>query len=54
MKVKDSQTDLPQKGDLLIYPKNDIDAPYGHVAIVTKVDSSYVYIGEQNWDNNMW
>ena len=49
----ESESDLPQIGDLIIYPKQR-DTPYGHVAVVTDVDSNYVYIGEQNWHNYVW
>jgi len=47
-------TNLPKVHDLIIWPRTRPDIPYGHVAAVLKVDGNDIYIGEQNWSNNVW
>lgn len=49
-----SSSNLPKVHDLIIWPRTKPHIPYGHVAAVIKVDGDNVYIGEQNWSNNMW
>ncbi len=43
-----------QRGDLLIYSRAFYST--GHVAVVLKVDEEKqrLYLGEQNFDNNIW
>ena len=48
---------LPQIGDLVIFEQKEIEqnwahiGKWSHVAVVTGVDSSFVYVGEQcRWD----
>ncbi|RNC45718.1 D-alanyl-glycyl endopeptidase-like protein, partial [Trypanosoma cruzi] len=44
----------PRAGDLLIYPRQREDFPFGHVAVVVGVTKNSVLVAEQNWDNKMW
>lgn len=41
----------PVIGSILIWNKEGIYDPTGHVAIVVKIDDHYVYIAEQNMNN---
>lgn len=49
---------VPAEGDLVIYPIQSGGFPYGHVAVIVKVELSgtqgVVYVAEQNWENKMW
>jgi hypothetical protein len=47
-------SNLPKVHDLIIWPRTTPDIPYGHVAVVLKVNGDDIYIGEQNWSNNIW
>ena len=39
-------------GSLVIWPKKyKKNAPYGHVAVVSKIKSNGIYVAEQNYDN---
>ena len=49
-----SINNLPKVHDLIIWSRFKPDIPYGHVAAVLKVDGDNIYIGEQNWSNNIW
>ncbi|EKF26681.1 D-alanyl-glycyl endopeptidase-like protein [Trypanosoma cruzi marinkellei] len=44
----------PRVGDLLIYPRQRDDFPFGHVAVIVGVTENSVLVAEQNWDNKMW
>jgi hypothetical protein len=44
---------LPRIGTIIIWDKFG-EHPYGHCAVVNKVDQNYIYISEQNWDNKKW
>jgi glutathionylspermidine amidase/synthetase len=44
---------LPKIGSIIIWDKFG-EHPYGHCAIVVKLDKNYIYIAEQNWDNKKW
>ena len=44
---------LPNIGTIIIWDKFG-EHPYGHCAIVVKLDENYIYIVEQNWDNKKW
>ncbi|OMJ81800.1 hypothetical protein SteCoe_17684 [Stentor coeruleus] len=43
----------PDIGNLIIY-KRVVGNLVGHVAIVVNTTKTSVYVGEQNWDNNVW
>ena len=43
----------PDIGSIIIWDKFG-DHPYGHCAIVSKLDNRYLYISEQNWHNKKW
>jgi threonine dehydratase len=45
---------IPIVNDLIIWEINEPDVPYGHVAVVLKVERDNIYIGEQNWSNDIW
>jgi len=45
---------IPIVNDLIIWEITQPDIPFGHVAVVLKVDGDNIYIGEQNWSNDMW
>jgi glutathionylspermidine amidase/synthetase len=42
-----------QVGDLVIYRQSN-EFPHGHVAVVSKVDASFVYLSEQNLNKKKW
>ena len=44
---------LPNVGTIIIWDKFG-EHPYGHCAIVVKIDDYYIYISEQNWNNEKW
>lgn len=48
----------PQTGDLIIYPIQGNDFPFGHVAVIVSVflntTVGAVYVAEQNWLNSQW
>lgn len=44
---------LPIIGSIIIWDKFG-EHPYGHCAIVLKIDNNFIYIGEQNWHNTKW
>ncbi|CAJ1033924.1 CHAP domain containing protein, putative [Leishmania lindenbergi] len=47
----------PAPGDIIIYPVQGGGFPYGHVAVITKVDMAMngaIYVAEQNWGSAMW
>ena len=44
---------LPKPGSIIVWDKT-LGYKTGHVAIVSKITSKYIYIGEQNWDDLMW
>ncbi|KEG10649.1 D-alanyl-glycyl endopeptidase-like protein [Trypanosoma grayi] len=50
----DTGGSAPRVGDLLIYPKQRTDFPFGHVAVVVDVTSGSVLVAEQNWENTVW
>lgn len=45
-------THSPQKGDLLIYDRSQ--GMHGHVAVIVDVNEHSVFIGEQNYSNQLW
>ncbi|KAG5495260.1 hypothetical protein JKF63_02315 [Porcisia hertigi] len=49
--------DMPKVGDLIIYPIQPGGFPYGHVAVIGKVEIANpgaIYVAEQNWKNIVW
>lgn len=44
----------PRSGDLLIYPRQPGDFPFGHVAVIVGVTHNSVLVAEQNWENKAW
>jgi hypothetical protein len=51
-KHRDGSTVPPEAEDVLIW-RRELRGT-GHVAIITKVDESSVYICEQNWEDENW
>jgi len=45
---------LPKKGALIIWDRHITPHNTGHVAVVIGRTNNYVFIAEQNWDNNSW
>jgi hypothetical protein len=45
--------DEPKVNDVIIWARNDDDTPYGHIAVILKIEESKIFIGEQNW-NDVW
>ena len=47
-------SDMPKRGDLLIYASEFYGT--GHVAVVLQIDTDQerILVGEQNYDNNKW
>ena len=45
---------MPKVNDVIIWARNNHDTPYGHIAVILKVEGDKIYIGEQNWSNDAW
>jgi glutathionylspermidine amidase/synthetase len=45
---------LPKVSDVIIWARNKFDTPYGHIAVILKVEGDRIFIGEQNWSNDVW
>ena len=45
---------MPRVNDVIIWARNDHDTPYGHIAVILKIEGDQIYIGEQNWSNDAW
>lgn len=45
---------MPQVNDVIIWARNKSDTPYGHIAVILKIEGDQIYIGEQNWSNDVW
>lgn len=43
----------PIIGSIVVWDKTN-NYITGHVAIIVNIDNTHIYIGEQNWDNNLW
>lgn len=52
LSIPSTSTDI-QVGDLVIYRKSET-FPHGHVAVVSKVSPSFVYLSEQNLNQKKW
>jgi len=48
MQYRNTRKFLPKVGDILVFDGNDKN-PYGHMAIVSKVDEKLLEIIQQNW-----
>jgi len=46
--------DLPKVNDVIIWARNETDTPYGHIATILKTEANQIFIGEQNWSNDLW
>ena len=53
-RVPNGSTCRPKIGNLLIYKRTEVEAPYGHIAIITMVEENQVLVSEQNWSNDYW
>jgi glutathionylspermidine amidase/synthetase len=45
---------IPKVNDVIIWARNQNDTPYGHIAVILKIEGDKIYIGEQNWSNDAW
>ena len=45
---------MPKVNDVIIWARNKNDTPYGHIAVILKIEGDQIYIGEQNWSNDTW
>ena len=48
------KNNVPKVNDVIIWARNKSDTPYGHIAVILKIEGDQIYIGEQNWANNAW
>jgi hypothetical protein len=48
------KNNMPKVNDVIIWAKNKSDTPYGHIAVILKIEGDQIYIGEQNWANDAW
>lgn len=51
--LKCSNENEPNVNDVIIWARNADDTPYGHIAVILKIEDSQIFIGEQNW-NDIW
>ena len=50
LKIDEADADYhPKIGDLVIWPREEKEIPWGHVAVIVGVDETHAYIAEQNW-----
>ena len=45
---------MPKVNDVIIWARNKNNTPYGHIAVILKIEGDKIYIGEQNWSNDAW
>jgi len=45
---------MPRVNDVIIWARNKEDTPYGHIAVILKIEVDQIFIGEQNWSNDAW
>jgi hypothetical protein len=50
---KCTNEDEPKVNDVIIWARNTEDTPYGHIAVILKIEGNQIFIGEQNW-NDVW
>ena len=48
------KNNMPKVNDVIIWARNKEDAPYGHIAVILKIEGDQIFIGEQNWSNDTW
>ena len=48
------KNNVPRVNDVIIWARNKEDTPYGHIAVILKVEGDQIFIGEQNWSNDAW
>ena len=48
------KNNTPRVNDVIIWAKNKEDTPYGHIAVILKIEGDQIFIGEQNWSNDAW
>lgn len=49
-----NENNMPMVHDVVIWARNKTDTPYGHIAVILKIEGNKIFIGEQNWSNNAW
>ena len=48
------KNNMPKVNDVIIWARNNSDTPFGHIAVILKIEGDQIYIGEQNWSNDAW
>lgn len=48
------KNNIPKVNDVIIWSRNKSDTPYGHIAVILKIEGDQIFIGEQNWSNDAW
>jgi len=48
------KNNIPKVNDVIIWSRNKSDTPYGHIAVILKIEGDQIFIGEQNWSNDSW
>ena len=48
------KNNMPKVNDVIIWSRNKSDTPYGHIAVILKIEGDQIFIGEQNWSNDAW
>ena len=48
------KNNMPKVNDVIIWARNKSDTPYGHIAVILKIEGDQIFIGEQNWSNDVW
>jgi hypothetical protein len=47
LKIDEADADYhPKIGDLVIWPREEKEIPWGHVAVIVRVDETHAYIAE--------
>ncbi len=47
LKIEEADADYhPKIGDLVIWPREEKEIPWGHVAVIVRVDETHAYIAE--------
>ena len=49
-----TKNNMPRVNDVIIWARNKSDTPYGHIAVILKIEGDQIFIGEQNWSNDAW
>ena len=48
------KNNMPKVNDVIIWARNKSDTPFGHIAVILKIEGDQIFIGEQNWSNDAW